>query len=117
MSYSRRTTINCENNPEADCTIEASLSILGGKWKLKIYKALRPGKPLRFTEIKTIMDPISDKTLSAQLREMEEDHLLAREVFPVVPPKVEYRLTDMGRSLESIFVALEEWGKNYIRQR
>lgn len=117
MSYSRKTTINCENNPEADCTIEASLSILGGKWKLKIYKALRSGKPLRFTEIKERLNPISDKTLTLQLKEMEEDKLILREVFPVVPPKVEYQLTDLGKSLEDIFVALEKWGKTYINQR
>ncbi|TRZ43116.1 winged helix-turn-helix transcriptional regulator [Robertkochia solimangrovi] len=117
MSYSRRTTINCENNPESDCAIEASLSILGGKWKLKIYKALRSGKPLRFTEIKTLLEPISDKSLTAQLREMEEDNLLTREVYPVIPPKVEYGLTTLGNSLEGIFIALEQWGKTYIDQR
>ncbi|MDM1296723.1 helix-turn-helix transcriptional regulator [Sphingobacterium sp. N143] len=117
MSYSRRTTINCENNPDVDCTIEASLSILGGKWKLKIYKVLRPGQPLRFTEIKERLEPISDKTLTAQLREMEEDNLILREVFPEIPPRVEYCLTDLGRSLEEIFTALEKWGKTYINQR
>ncbi|CAM3755379.1 MULTISPECIES: winged helix-turn-helix transcriptional regulator [Sphingobacterium] len=117
MSYSRRSTINCENNPNVDCTIEASLSILGGKWKLKIYKVLRAGHPLRFKDIKDRLDPISDKTLTAQLREMEEDSLIIREVFPVVPPKVEYQLTDLGKSLEEIFLALEKWGKTYINQR
>lgn len=117
MSYSRKSTINCENNPESDCTVEASLSILGGKWKLKIYKALRSGRHLRFTEIKDSLNPISDKTLTAQLREMEEDKLVIRKVYPVVPPKVEYHLTDLGNSLEGIFLALEEWGKAYIIQR
>ena len=117
MSYNRNTTINCENNPESDCAVEASLSILGGKWKLKIYKALRSGVPLRFTEIKTLMEPISDKTLSAQLREMEEDRLLIRKVFAEVPPKVEYHLSDFGSSVEEIFVALEKWGKQYINQK
>lgn len=117
MSYSRRLTINCDNNPESDCNIEAALSILGGKWKLKIYKALRTGNRLRFTEIKSILNPISDKTLTVQLREMEEDNLLIRETFPLVPPRVEYRLTELGKSLEGIFVALDEWGKNFIDQR
>ncbi|MGE8426960.1 MAG: winged helix-turn-helix transcriptional regulator [Sphingobacterium sp.] len=117
MSYSRRSTINYENNPDADCTIEASLSILGGKWKLKIYKILRSGQPLRFKTIKEQLDPISDKTLTAQLREMEEDNLIIRQVFPVIPPKVEYQLTDLGKSLEEIFLALEKWGKTYINQR
>lgn len=96
---------------------EASLSILGGKWKLKIYKTLRRGEHLRFSEIKTALEPISDKTLSAQLREMETDGLLVRKVYPEVPPRVEYHLTELGRSLEGIFMALEDWGKQYIETR
>ncbi len=117
MSYSRLSTINCENNPDAHCNVEASLSILGGKWKLKIYKTLRSGEHLRFSEIKTALEHISDKTLSAQLREMETDGLLVRKVYPEVPPRVEYHLTELGRSLEGIFMALEDWGKQYIETR
>ncbi|MFC3158726.1 winged helix-turn-helix transcriptional regulator [Chryseobacterium arachidis] len=60
---------------------------------------------------------ISDKTLTMQLREMEEDQLLIRIVHPEVPPKVEYKLTDLGKSLETVFLALDNWGKNYIQQR
>jgi len=117
MAYSRTATISCENNGSTECAIDASLSIIGGKWKLKIYKALRSGHPLRFTALKASLAPISDKTLTAQLREMEEDNLLKRQIFPTVPPKVEYTLTDLGTSLEAVFVALEKWGKDFIKQK
>lgn len=117
MSYSRTATINCENNPNADCAIDASLSIIGGKWKLKIYKALRKGSPQRFTELKATLAPISDKTLTAQLREMEDDKLIMRRTYPTVPPKVEYTLTELGSSLEGVFLALEKWGKIFIDQK
>ncbi|MEQ5790739.1 helix-turn-helix transcriptional regulator [Muricauda sp. NFXS6] len=115
MSYSRLSTINCEPKSVSDCSVETSLSLLGGKWKLKIYKTLRNGQQLRFKDIKAELEPISDKTLSAQLREMEEDRLLVRKVFAEVPPRVEYRLTPLGDSLESIFLALDQWGKEYNR--
>ena len=114
MSYSRLSTINCEPKSVSNCSVETSLSILGGKWKLKIYKTLRNGRQLRFKDIKAQLEPISDKTLSAQLREMEEDGLVVRKVFAEVPPRVEYHLTPLGDSLENIFLALDQWGKQYI---
>lgn len=117
MSYNRNPTLNCETNPYADCAVDAALSILGGKWKLKIYKAIRFNEVLRFSEIKAALHEISDKTLTVQLREMEEDNLLIRIVYPEVPPKVEYKLTDLGKSLESVFKALDDWGKEYIKNR
>jgi DNA-binding HxlR family transcriptional regulator len=117
MSYQRLPTLNCENNPDADCAVEAALAILSGKWKLKIYKAIRLREVLRFNEIAGAIPQMSDKTLTAQLKEMEADGLLIRQVYPEVPPKVEYRLTPLGRSLESVFTALDHWGKAYLDQR
>lgn len=117
MSYSRSETINCVPNNTPECSIEAALSILGGKWKLKIYKLLRGKKVLRFSELKSMLEPISDKTLSAQLREMEYDQLLFRKVYPVVPPKVEYSLTELGSSMEEVFLALEKWGGKYLGRK
>ena len=117
MSYNRTPTLDCERNPNADCSVEAALAILGGKWKLKIYKALRLNDTLRFHEIRDAIGNISEKTLTAQLREMEADQLLTRHVYPQVPPKVAYSLTTLGRSLESVFAALDAWGRSFIRER
>lgn len=117
MSYNRVPTLNCETNPNADCAVEAALAILGGKWKLKIYKAIRFHDVMRFHEIRDAIGDISEKTLTAQLREMEADGLLTRHVYPQVPPKVEYSLTELGKSLESVFEVLDAWGKNYIKER
>ena len=117
MSYNRQTTVNCENNPEADCTVEAALSIIGGKWKLKIYKALRNGTPLRFSTLRKDLGEISEKTLTAQLREMEKDGIVTRVIYPEVPPRVEYDLTALGHTLEMVFSSLDNWGKAYIRQK
>jgi DNA-binding HxlR family transcriptional regulator len=117
MSYSRLSIVNCEPKSEVNCNVEASLSILGGKWKLKIYKTLRNDTQLRFKDIKALLEPISDKTLSTQLREMEEDGLVIRKVFAEVPPRVEYHLTELGQSLEAIFMALDQWGQQYISQQ
>jgi len=117
MSYNRTPTLNCETNPDSDCAVEATLAILGGKWKLKIYKAIRSNEVMRFHEIRDAIGGISEKTLTAQLKEMEEDHLLIRNVYPQVPPKVEYSLTELGKSVETVFQTLENWGKSYIGKR
>jgi DNA-binding HxlR family transcriptional regulator len=117
MSYNRQITINCENNPSAECTVEAALSIIGGKWKLKIYKALRGGVPERFSALVRTLGNISEKTLTAQLREMEKDGVITRMIFPEVPPRVEYQLTTLGRSLDGVFSSLDSWGKEYIQQK
>ncbi len=117
MSYNRQVTLNCENNPDVHCAVEAALSIIGGKWKLKIYKALKNGVPQRFSSLSKMLTDISEKTLSSQLREMEKDGLLTRAVYPEVPPRVEYQLTDLGISLDPVFNSLNIWGKSYIDKR
>jgi DNA-binding HxlR family transcriptional regulator len=117
MSYNRISTLDCKNNPNSDCAVEAALAILGGKWKLKIYKAIRFNKVMRFNEIRNVISDISDKTLTAQLKEMEDDGLLKRQVFGEVPPRVEYSLTELGDSVGQVFAALDAWGKKYIAER
>ena len=117
MSYNRQITINCENNPDAGCTVEAALSIIGGKWKLKIYKVLKNETTLRFSMLSRSLGNISEKTLTAQLREMERDGILTRTIYPEVPPRVEYHLTPLGKSLTQVFTALDSWGKEYISQK
>jgi DNA-binding HxlR family transcriptional regulator len=117
MSYNRTSLLYCENNFNADCSVEAALAILGGKWKLKIYRTLRFRGVLRFNEMRAAISDISDKTLAAQLKEMEADNLITRQVYPQVPPKVEYRLTELGKSLEDVFEALDAWGKSFIKDK
>lgn len=117
MSYNRQVTINCENSPNAECTVEAALSIVGGKWKLKIYKALKNGMPQRFSSLGKALGSISEKSLAGQLKEMERDGILTRIVYAEIPPRVEYELTELGRSLESVFDSLDNWGKAYILQK
>jgi len=117
MSYNRQITISCENSPSAECTVEAALSIIGGKWKLKIYKALKSGVPQRYSSLSKAITDISEKTLAAQLKEMERDGIVTRVVFAEVPPRVEYELTILGKSLETIYNSLDSWGKEYISQK
>lgn len=102
--------------PSADvlpaCPVETTLSLIGSKWKVLILRELMPGTK-RFGELKASIGAVSQKVLTTQLREMEADGLLVREVFAEVPPRVEYSLTDAGRSLSPVLDALRTWGESY----
>ncbi|GAB6279991.1 MAG: hypothetical protein STSR0007_00380 [Thermovirga sp.] len=91
------------------CPIESTLSIISGKWKILIMKALAQG-PVRYGELSREIERVSAKVLPRQLREMEEDGLVVRNVFPEVPPRVEYSLSRMGVSLSSVLKELRSWG-------
>lgn len=91
------------------CPIDATLSLISGKWKLSIIKELLGGEA-RFNELCRNIPNISAKVLAQQLRELEKDGLVERHVFPVVPPHVEYRLSDLGKSLLSVFKEIRRWG-------
>jgi len=117
MAYNRKMTLDCSTNPNADCALEAALSIIGGKWKLKIYKALRNGGNIRFSSIHKSLQDISEKTLAAQLRELENDGIVTRTSYPEIPPRVEYTLTELGTQLEPVFESLNNWGKAYVGKR
>lgn len=91
------------------CPVEAALELIGGKWKGLALYHLMDG-PVRFNELKRQMGEVTQRMLTKQLRELEADGLVHREVFPVVPPKVEYSLTPKGESLRAIVMALREWG-------
>ena len=97
------------------CPVEATLDLIGGKYKALILWHLSSNK-LRFSELKSRMSA-TPKMLTQQLRELEAQHLVHREVYPVVPPKVEYSLTDLGRSLLPILVAMRDWGADYMRSK
>ena len=96
------------------CPVEATLDLIGGKYKALILWHLSDGK-LRFSELRKTIKNATPKMLTQQLRELESQKLIHREVFPVVPPHVEYSLTDLGRSLLPILVAMRDWGANYMR--
>ena len=96
------------------CPIETTLIMLGCKWKVLIIRELLTGTK-RFGELKRAVTGITQKVLTSKLREMEELGLLEREVYPQIPPKVEYTLTDIGYSLRPVLESLKCWGKDYKR--
>lgn len=95
------------------CAVELTLQVIGGKWKPIILYHLGLSGTLRFSELKRIMPNITQKMLTQQLRELERDGLVRRTVYPQVPPKVEYDLTDLGASVLPLIDQLNDWGKEY----
>ena len=98
------------------CPVEATLELIGGKYKALILWHLSE-KTLRFSELKKLLPTATAKMLTQQLRELETYKLLHREVYPVIPPKVEYSLTELGHSLMPVLVAMRDWGANYLRTK
>ena len=96
------------------CPVGATLTLIGGKYKALILWHLAEGT-LRFSELRKAVPNATPKMLTQQLRELESDQLIHREVYPVIPPKVEYSLTDLGCSLMPILVAMRDWGADYLR--
>ncbi|HIQ57938.1 MAG TPA: helix-turn-helix transcriptional regulator [Candidatus Merdivicinus intestinavium] len=97
------------------CPVETTLMLIGDKWKVLILRDLMPGTK-RFGELKKSIGSVSQKVLTAQLRDMEESGLIDRTVYAEVPPRVEYSLTDLGRSLKPILDAMRNWGEGYQAQ-
>ena len=97
------------------CPVETTLTLISDKWKVLILRDLLPG-PKRFGELKRSVGNVSQKVLTAQLRQMEDNGLLQRTVYPEVPPRVEYALTALGHSLKPILDAMENWGAQYKKQ-
>jgi DNA-binding HxlR family transcriptional regulator len=98
---------------EFHCPVEATLSVLNGKWKLLIIRELLKG-PRRFSQIQRAIPGITQKMLTKQLRELERDGLIRRKVYPEVPPRVEYSLTELGLSLKEVLDAMHRWGERYL---
>ena len=92
--------------------VETTLTLIGSKWKVLILRDLMPGTK-RFGELKKSIGSVSQKVLTAQLRDMEEKGLVNRRVYAEVPPRVEYSLTDLGKSLKPILDAMRSWGEGY----
>ena len=96
------------------CPVEATLELIGGKYKALILWHLAENK-LRYSQLRDALAGITPKMLTQQLRELESRELIHREVFPIVPPKVEYSLTELGMSLIPVLIAMRDWGSNYLR--
>ena len=97
-----------------DETIHTYLSIIGGKWKPEILWHLRK-KPLRFLELQRSIPRITQSVLTQNLRELEADGLLTRTAYPEIPPRVEYELTDLGKTVLPVLDAISGWGREYMK--
>ncbi len=95
-----------------ECPVATTVQLIGSKWKLLIIRNLL-NRPWRFNELQRDLDGISQKVLTDSLRSMEADGLVTRTVYPEVPPRVEYALSELGQSLEPIIDAMKIWGENY----
>ncbi|MBA2650494.1 MAG: helix-turn-helix transcriptional regulator [Legionella sp.] len=107
-SPKNRRELNCH----VACSVEVSLSVIGGKWKAVVLYHLLSGTK-RFSELKRLVPSVSQRMLTQQLRELEQDTLINRKIYAQVPPKVEYTLTELGESLAPILHALRDWGRSF----
>ena len=105
-------TIMIDVNTLPACPVETTLTLISDKWKILIVRDLLDGTK-RFSELRRSIGNISQKVLTSNLRQMEADGLVHREVYAEVPPRVEYSLTDTGRSLDVVIGVLRDWGEQY----
>jgi DNA-binding HxlR family transcriptional regulator len=103
------------HDPKSGCAVEVTLSVIGGLWKPIILFHLLE-KKLRFMQITRRVPNATQRMLTLQLRELEADGVIVRHVYPQVPPKVEYELTEFGRSLAPVLITLRDWGEAYQRE-
>ena len=99
-------------NGKSGCAVETTLSVMGGTWKPIILFHLLRGR-MRFGELGRAIPSVTQRMLTLQLRELEEAGIVTRTVYPEVPPRVEYELTALGRSLQPVLVAMRDWGQSY----
>lgn len=95
-----------------ECPVATTVSVIGSKWKLLIIRNLLV-RPWRFNELRSSLEGISQKVLTDSLRSMEADGIITRTVYPEVPPRVEYSLSELGQSLRPILAAMKLWGEEY----
>lgn len=99
-----------------ECQVAKALAVLGGKWKLPLIKQLTNGTK-RYNELFRELDGITQRMLTKQLRELEIDLVVTRKVYPEIPPKVEYSLTEVGHALQPVIIELEKWGGKHSAQK
>jgi DNA-binding HxlR family transcriptional regulator len=99
-----------------NCPVEAALDLIGGKWKsILLFRVLEGTR--RFNELRRLVPGMTQRMLTNQLRELERDGLIERKVYAEVPPKVEYSMTEFGRTLEPVLLALKQWSEAYMLPR
>lgn len=104
------------NAEQLNCPVGTTINVIGGKYKSLILWHLI-GSTLRFGELSRLISQATPKMLTQQLRELEDDNLVVRTVYPVVPPKVEYSLTELGISIRPILEAMYTWGEDYLKEK
>lgn len=107
--------MKCDCSGSYHCPVDTTLSMIGGKYKALILWHLIH-KTLRFGELRTLIPQATPKMLTQQLRELEKDQMIIRTVYPVVPPKVEYQLSELGYSIRPILETMYQWGADYLTQ-
>lgn len=109
-------SIDCN---KTNCPVVATLDMIGGKYKALIlwHLAIAKDKTRRFGELRRMIPQATQKMLTQQLRELEEDNLIIRTVYPVVPPKVEYKLSELGESINPVLDAMRVWGTSYMKSK
>ncbi len=103
-----------ENKSKIICPVAHSLEILSGKWKLPILHALHKASPKRFKELERELVGITPTMLTTQLRDLEKNGLISREIFATVPPTVEYRTTELGKTLKPLIGEIKKWGSFHM---
>jgi len=113
-TYNRKDGIMAKSESIEDiCPMELGINILSGKWKLQIIWKIYTKETLRFNELQKSLGNITTKTLTQQLRELEGEKMITRTVYPEVPPKVEYTLSDIGKTIAPVLKSLCDWGTSY----
>lgn len=115
MRLSKKKEAEWKCDPKYTCSVEVTLSVIGGKWKLLVLGHLNQGVS-RFGQLRRAIPGITQTMLTQQLRELEEDGIISRVIFPEIPPRVEYTVTEFGKSLESVLVAMDAWGSAYFEK-
>lgn len=103
------------NSYNEGCAVKATVKVLSGKWKILILYSLWNGTK-RFNELRRLIPEVTQRMLTNQLRELEEDKIIQRKIYPEIPPKVEYSLTPLGKTLTPVLTELKKWGLCYIKK-
>lgn len=113
MPSVRSNKVHCQNYKQE---IEITIEILSGKWIVLILTHLGETGVVRFNEFRKVFPEITQKVLSQQLKKLEENKIITKKIFNIIPPKVEYNLTDRGKELLPLLDMMQQWGKDYIKE-
>ena len=112
MRPSKKKEAEWKCDPQFSCAVEVTLSVIGGKWKLLVLGQLAGGVS-RFGQLRRAIPGITQTMLTQQLRELEEDGIVTRTIYPEIPPRVEYQITEFGKTLDCVIAVMGSWGERY----